>query len=1419
MRVRANVLGVDIGSISISVVEIGPGGKVLETAYRFHHGKIEESLRSTLKGFDLSGVGWIASTSSTPPLVKTSREYDSRVSIMTACRHFHDVVGSILIVGGERFGLMCFDDQGRYLNFKANTSCAAGTGSFLDQQAQRLGLHGVEELAEMALTNQGTIPKIASRCAVFAKTDLAHAQQEGYSLAEICDGLCYGLAENIYGVLFNGEKPRSPVIFAGGVSKNQAVANHLESLCGIEFVQDERSSIFGAMGAALSLAEEKHTVASIQFHCADDVLVDDRPRTKKTYFYKPLRLQQTAYPVFSRVETYEFSPREAPASLPVEVDIYQKQEPGERIEAYLGIDIGSTSTKAALVDGSKTVLAGFYTRTAGRPVHAVLQLFAAVDNWLTTKGITLNIVGAGTTGSGRKLAGKIIGADMIVDEITAHARAAYELNPKVDTIIEIGGQDSKFTTLRNGRVTFSVMNTVCAAGTGSFIEEQAQRLGCELSEFSTRTENQKAPLASDRCTVFMERDLNHYLADGYSTDEVLAAVLHSIRDNYLTKVAVPSSIGKAITFQGATARNQALVAAFEQKLGQPIQVSQFCHLTGAVGTALMLGEQGVSRTGFRGIGLHKSHIPVRSEVCELCTNHCKITVADVNHTPVAYGFLCGRDYDTRHYVNNDRSGFDLFKEREKALSFKPQKKHDEKFTIGIPAALHMYEDLPLWRRFFDGLSIRTVTSLSYKGAIKEGKHRAGAEFCAPITALHGHVAHLMDKADYVFLPFYLEKPAKGKGVRRQYCYYTQYASPLIASMEGPNHQSRLLTPLINYVYTSFYAKVQLYRMLKSISRRRLSFLDVSTSYDRAIAHQRASLSRLRRIYRRESPLGNDIHAVFLGRPYSILCQDMNKGIPGIFASMGVKVFFQDMIPWSAADLQPIRGLLDELPWYYASQIMAAAQVLANSKNAYPVFITSFKCTPDAFVLDYFKKLMEYHDKPYLILQLDEHDSNVGYETRIEAALRSFRNHYGSKQNQRYEKHPFTLLPPRKKRIQDKTLVIPNWDNPALTLMTANMQREGIDARLMEDTETGMQKGLVHNSGQCIPLNIIAQGFIDYVEKHDLDPGETVLWNISSTLACNLAMFPYHTRTILNAYGKGMEKAGIYSGALSFADVSLKLPVNAYFAYLFGGLLRKMGCKVRPYERNQGETDTVIQESLVILKDAFYGKRSKEDAVAEVVSRFERIDVCHEQRPQVAIFGDLYARDNEVMNQNLVHYIEENGGEVITTPYSAYAKMIAPQYLRKWLIEGNYMEALSTKAFMSMVKRMEGTYYRHFERILKEPAWEYDDPAEGILSEYNLRIENTGESMDCILKIHYLTKHYPDISLFVQTNPAFCCPSLITEAMAREIEKNTQVPVVSITYDGTSSNKNDVIIPYLKFPRSRSLTRESSLRTGWENSAR
>jgi predicted nucleotide-binding protein (sugar kinase/HSP70/actin superfamily) len=887
-------------------------------------------------------------------------------------------------------------------------------------------------------------------------------------------------------------------------------------------------------------------------------------------------------------------------------------------------------------------------------------------------------------------------------------------------------------------------------------------------------------------------------------DELLAAVLHSVRENYLTKVADESSIGDVILFQGATAKNKALVAAFESRLGKPIKVSPFCHLTGALGTALMLIDQNVSATRFRGLDLHRRQIPLSNETCQLCRNHCNLTLADLGDTREAYGFMCGRDYETQHYVDNNRAGFDLLSERSRIFAFKKRDRPREKFTLGIPAALHLLEDLPFWRFFFDRLGIKTVSSHGSQVDIKDGKRLAGAEFCAPITALHAHVLDLMTRSDYIFLPFYLDQKGRDRGPRRQYCYYTQFAPGLTKIATGQQNPDQFLMPVVHYLYSDFHTKAQLYRILKARCQNRLRYFDVSAAFDSALAFKKSCQLQWQAVYRKHTGSSTDLHAVLLGRPYLILSPAMHKGIPNILAAMGIKAFFQDMLSYSREEVKSIEPLLQELHWHFAAKILEAAEVVAKTPGAYPVLITAFKCSPDSFVIDYFKKIMEFHDKPYLVLQLDDHASTGGYETRIEAAVRAFRNHHTLA-----NEHPTaTALPPlvasKAKKLLNRTLIIPNWDPITCKLLAANLKRMGVDARCLEETPSAIRKSMRYNSGQCIPLNIIAQEFIDYIHKHRLDPAHTALWVTVGEIACNIKLYPHYIKRILNSYGSGMQQAEVYVGELSMIDISVTLPTNIYFAYMFGGMIRKIGCKIRPYERYKGDTDRTIAEAVDALHDAIMLNRPLADALKYVVSNFASIARRNPKRmpprPKVALFGDLYTRDNNVINQNLIHFIEENGGEVITTPYSEYLKMVSRPYLRKWLIEGRYLSAISSKALMASLRKKEKFYYALFEQILGEPEPEYTDAPRDILARYNVRLENTGESMDNILKIHYIKKHHPDVALFVQASPAFCCPALVTEAMANEIERQTGTPVVPITYDGAGGNPNDAIIPYLKFPR-------------------
>jgi len=896
----------------------------------------------------------------------------------------------------------------------------------------------------------------------------------------------------------------------------------------------------------------------------------------------------------------------------VEIDVYKDPDSIKIKEGYLGMDVGSTSTKSILINQDGLPIVGFYTKTASKPVQAVQKIFKAYDQFFTDYDIKIQIKGCGTTGSGRRISGKIIGADIEPDEITAHATAAVNLNKDVDTIIEIGGQDAKFTLLKDGIVTSSFMNNVCAAGTGSFIEEQALKLDCPLSDYSERTHGVSSPMASDRCTVFMERDINYYFANGYTTNEILASVLHSVRDNYLTKVANIAKIGECILFQGATARNKALVAAFEQKLNKPIHVSKYCHLTGALGVALLLKASQLTSSKFRGFELYKHKIPLRQETCKLCTNHCKLTIADIEGQTIAYGFLCGRDYDTKKKVPKENS-YDLLKLRKQAVPAfdKPSIQNDlikHDFTIGIPHALHLVEAHDFWVYFFSKLGIKTKTSTNLKNPVKSGKLIANAEFCAPVVSLHGHVQYLMEKTDYVFLPFYFEETRDKKiEGRRQHCYYTQFAPSIISCIPDFTKtgvdKAKIISPIIKYLYTNFHTKLELYKSLKKISSNFLfSFFDISSAYDKALKFKKNIELGNKALYQKHKSCNSEIDVVLLGRPYTILSKTMNNNIPQIFDNLGVKTFFQDMLDFKAHDFTQIKPLLKEIHWKHVAQILKAAYMAATSEHLYPVYISSFKCSPDSFGIDYFKQIMESFNKPYLVLELDEHDSSVGYETRIEAAVRAFTNHnnISLKTKKANLSHLYPNFLPQ---MGKKTIIFPNWDSYTGSLIVSVMKNEGYNAILMEETHETLKKSILTNTGQCIPLNAIAAGFIHTVKKNRLDPANCMLWLNHSDIACNIKMYPYHINKILERNGNGFEKSKVYKGELSLFDISFKASTNAYYAYMFGGLLRSIGCRIRPYEVHKGQTDLMLAQVLNLLCKTFEKDESKEDALQTALNMF------------------------------------------------------------------------------------------------------------------------------------------------------------------------------------------------------------------------
>ena len=1424
-------LGVDVGSVSVCLALIDPSGETRRTAYRFHKGKVRETLHTLVEDLGpvpLAGIGF---TSASPHLMRGAASFDTQMALIAACRLYSPDVKSIIFVGGERFGLIRFDREGNYRGTRTNSSCAAGTGSFLDQQARRLGFAGIQELVRRAMACTTPAPRISTRCAVFARTDLVHAQQAGFSLEEICDGLCRGLAQNIADTLLGGEQLELPAVFAGGVALNQAVKGHLEQLTGVPLFTPADAPIMAAIGAALCRAQQP--AESTALLLAPE-LVAASVQSDRQYFFEPLQIDDSA-DSRNGVKKFDFAGGRFSASHRVESEIYKSVAPGAELAVRMGIDIGSTSTKAILIDGDAEPVAGFYTRTLGSPLTAVQAICEAVEDWRVHEGASLRFLGVGTTGAGRKFIGSLLKADLVVDEITAHARAAYSLDPAIDTIIEIGGQDAKFTTMRDGMVTFSHMNTVCAAGTGSFLEEQAERLGCSLADYERRVRGARAPLSSDRCAVFMERDINNFLAGGFSTEEILAAALYSVRENYLQKVSRGAAIGERVAFQGATARNKALVAAFREGLGKPILVSRYCHLTGALGAALLLAEEGGVHSRFIGFAALRNEIPVRSETCALCGNHCRLRIATVAGETVAYGFLCGRDYGVERFVEKDKSGFDLLKERRTAFAGaksvrmrgRPPGRLPGRFpsrrpgrlsgaasspVIGIPAALGVYGQLPLWKRFFALLEVPIVVSEAFEGGIELGREVQGAEFCAPLAALHGHVTHLRDKADWIFLPVLLEENKPGSVEPRLYCYYTQFSSALASGAVDGRLRQRCLMPQVSWTKWRERSKGELYQALAGAGCAGLTQSRVSRAFERASAEYEAGVRALQRRFEEETRGRDDPSVVLLGRPYNVLSPEMSKGIPGIFGTLGVKTFFQDMVPYGPADVTRIAPLLDMVHWVHAAKILEVACVVADMPNVYPVFITSFKCSPDSFALEYFKRILDEKRKPYLILQLDDHDSTLGYETRIEAGVASFRNHQrrlrAASEAAARRASPQTavrapvlpIVPTAITRLGKRTLLCPNWDPLVIPLLAANLRREGVDTRLLPEDPVLIRKSMRLNTGQCLPLSIIAQEAVDYVRATGLDPARTALWLPHANMSCNIGMFIPFLKSLMQAEGGGMERLEIYGGDIFYTEIAPRAAINAYKAYLAGGLLKRVGCRLRPYEKVPGATNAAIAAAIALLIPAFEGATSKRDAIRRAAGLFDSVAISAERRPRVAIFGDLYARDNDILNQGLITAIEQAGGEAVTTPFTEYIRIISKAYFRRWTMAGDHRLVLTYKTLWILANALGGWCKGYFYRFLDPEPEVSDDGSEQFLREFGIRTEHAGESFDNLLKVFHLARVHPELALFVQTSPGFCCPSMVTEAMARDTERLTGVPVVSITYDGTGQYMNEVIVPYVKFAK-------------------
>ena len=751
------VLGLDAGSVSFKYVIADRDGNLLADRYERTLGRpVETALRvlgELLEQFDPRRFAVVAGTGSAGRLICQILGIpfiNELICQAAAIKRVAPQVRTLIEMGGQD-SKMLFLPEGAgadqtIVDFAMNTNCAAGTGSFLDQQASRLGINIEGQFGELALKSVNP-PRVAGRCSVFAKSDMIHLQQQATPDYDIVAGLCLGLARNLKGNLGRGHEIIKPIAFAGGVAANKGVVRAMETVFELspgELVVPACHATSGAYGAALvRLAQNGLAHPALR-------VIDDRRLAK------PLDEEtcKTADQVRAATEQFmaaegnapvrepaphvldlaplrehlahgqrlghELAPLGLPSKPEPDSSVWASEEdagtPGRRdagtfsrrtegpraatkVPAYLGLDVGSISTKIAVIDAQNRVLGKCYLMTAGRPLEAVRKCLAEVGRQISGR---VDIRGAATTGSGRYLTGDFIGADLVINEITAQAHAAALIDPAVDTIFEIGGQDSKFISLDGGVVVDFEMNHACAAGTGSFLEEQAERLGINIKQqFAQLATSASGPIKlGERCTVFMESDLLNYQQQGAATDDLVAGLAYSIVANYINRVVGHRRIGNRIFFQGGTAFNRAVVVAFEKVTGKQITVPPHHEVTGAIGAAALArkhmkglphssgtgtvplvgtaqggqspfpkkdSEMGTVPSSFRGFDLSDIDYQVRSFECTHCSNNCEINeVTIAGREPLYYGSRCDR-YNVKKQSNQFRAIPNLFVERNRLL--------------------------------------------------------------------------------------------------------------------------------------------------------------------------------------------------------------------------------------------------------------------------------------------------------------------------------------------------------------------------------------------------------------------------------------------------------------------------------------------------------------------------------------------------------------------------------------------------------------------------------------------------------------------------------------------------------------------------------------------------------------------------------
>jgi predicted CoA-substrate-specific enzyme activase len=1390
--VSPHAVGIEIGLLYVKAVGLDDAAGIVWRFKARHQGDVLTHVSRCLEEAGRSAVPLVGVAANTA-LALPGRRVDPAICLARGATASTPSARHIIEVGGSTLTLVDVDDRGQILALHRNSLCAAGTGSFLDEQAARLGL----DPAHLNGHPFPDPPSVAARCAVFAKSDLIHRQQEGFSREVVWSGLCRGLAEGVLRTLTCGRPLTGVTVLCGGVALNKSFVWWFERALANGASNGNRPTLMVmpdpeyavALGAALQVREREHrTVLAVTAARPDG---PSRPaRLRPT-----LLLRRSVYPERGLTRAGDARGNE----VGLDLDALGR---ATRHRVFLGTDIGSTSTKCALVDEGGRVVLDLYRPTAGDPIGATRALFSGILDVAREQGVTFDVLGVSTTGSGRKLVGRIVGADLVVNEITAHGRAAVHLDPAVETIFEIGGQDAKYMAVEDGQIVDANMNYVCAAGTGSFVEEVASKLGYRVDEVGDAVLGLTPPFTSSRCTVFMEQDVLTLVRGGASRQEALGAVLYSVVENYIARVVGRRRVSESrVMFQGATARNRGLVAAIENLLNVEVVVPPYCHVMGAYGAALLAREAVRGRrTTFRGLDLGQRSVTLETDDCTLCNNRCRLTraVIEGESDRPAWGMVCGRDeHDTKMRVP---AHYALYRTRTAAAATIPAEYRvpGAARRVVLPRTLSTYSFSWFWAALFKELGVDTVTGPpTGERSLDHGKRIAGADLCLPMKVAYGHVAELLsnDGADAVFVPHMIADQPRPGVTGSKFCPYVEVFPSLVrAALKGRGADlNRLISPVIDFTMPDSVNARNLAAALRPLLRvsRRQAERAFATARATRIVHE-ARLREMARDTIAAATRGDRPAFVVIGRPYNALDPALSLEIPYFVAASGFDVVPMDCLDTEA---EPLDGDCSNMYWAYGQRVVAALKQVARTDGLYAIYLTSFGCGPDSFLLSIAESVMGR--KPFLVLELDEHGSSGGYETRIEAFLDVVRTDRAPGNGHATAALVVPREPDTVRTWTSRTVWIPPMHPVGSRLFAAALRRAGVNAQplpLEDDAVHALGKRCTRG-GECLPAPLTLGSALTRLQEErrlGRDPEHcSAFFMPTCSGPCRFGQYRTLQRLAFDREGYAGVPIISPSGNNTYDDVLPGLHRVMWEALLAGDILFKMRCKALPYEATPGDASEALERWTRRAEEAVAGGRVDwTDVLGRAMADFKRIAVRRGFRPLVGIVGEIYVRANAYANNHVVDEIERLGGEVWLAPISEWIEYCV--WLERFFarLRG---DGLRTKAYLALKWRyLHGGARRMYKPVLPLLHDRLEPNVDRVV-EAGRRLLPPEFEGEAILSLGRSQLFEDDgARLVVDCAPFSCMQGNIATALIDRLRDEVSIPIVNMFYDGTGSHNRELV---------------------------